>query len=516
VTGPAGDSDPDLPADFDWHPEPDLIDSHDPSSRAALEQLGDATWSTAMDYLFDQAMVRPVGPMDYPELRRAYFGESGLPGPAPTDPATSDEVFREVRERMVPFGYNAQHPRSFSYFTTPPLPMSAAGDALAAWLHQSVDVFHAGPIGTLVEEEVATWLRDLVGIGSGGWGVLTSGGVMANLMALTVMRDVALTRKLGLLAPPRGGQLEGVRVYCSDQAHFSIRRALDILGFPSDTLHVVQSDELFRLGAMAVDEAISDDRTSGLVPLGICAVSGTTNTGSVDDVPGLADVAEREGLWLHVDAAYGGAALLSARDAGRVPGLDRADSVTVDPHKWFFQAFDIGGLVVRRREDLHRTFVRRPEYYRSTRPQDEALSWMEFSVEGTRRFRALKLWMSWKHLGTAGLGHLVERTNDLAARLNDLLAAAPDFEVALDEPELSIVCFRHLPAGVEDGDAIDAHQDALQRGLEVSGEAWVSTTRLRGRTWLRAGVVNHMSTGADLVGLTTSLRAVAASLVPGS
>ena len=324
---------------------------------------------------------------------------------------------------MLPFGYNSQHLRSFSYFTTPPLPMSAAGDALAAWLHQSVDVFHASPIGTLVEEEVATWLRDLVGAGPAGWAVLTSGGVMANIMAMTVVRDIALARMLGLDRSPRGGELDGVRVYCSDQAHFSIRRAVDLLGFPGDTLRVLESDEEFRLPAAAVEAAIAADRAAGLRPLAIAAVSGTTNTGTIDPVPDLADVAEREAVWLHVDAAYGGAALLSERDALLVEGLDRADSVTIDPHKWFFQAFDIGALVVRRREDLHRTFVRRPEYYRSNRPQDEATSWMEYSIEGTRRFRALKLWMSWKHLGTAGFGRLVERTNDLAAELTALLRA---------------------------------------------------------------------------------------------
>jgi glutamate/tyrosine decarboxylase-like PLP-dependent enzyme len=323
------------------------------------------------------------------------------------------------------------------------------------------------------------------------------------------MRDISLADKLGLTTPPRGGRLEGVRIYCSDQAHFSIQRALDVLGFPAGTLHIVQSDDRFRLPAVAVAEAVADDRASGLLPLGICAVSGTTNTGSIDDVPRLADLAEQQELWLHVDAAYGGAALLSARDSGRVPGLDRADSVTIDPHKWFFQAFDIGALVVRRRDDLHRTFIRQPEYYRSTRPQDEALTWMEFSIEGTRRFRALKLWMSWRHLGTAGLGRLVERTNDLAAELSELLRASPDFELALDVPDLSIVCFRHLPPSLDDGDALDAHQDELQRQLEVSGEAWVSTTRLRGRTWLRAGVVNHMSTTADLLALLESLRSAA-------
>jgi glutamate/tyrosine decarboxylase-like PLP-dependent enzyme len=494
--------------DFGWHPEPDLVDFHDPVSRAALADLGAATWTAALDYLYDEAFVRPVSPLDHAALRRAYFGESGRPAAAPTRPATSAEVLDEVRERILPYCYNAHHLRSFSYFTTPPLPMSVAGDALASWLHQSADVFHASPVGTLVEEEVADWLRDLVGFDAQGQAVLTSGGVMANLMALTVMRDVALAARRGLDSAPRGGALHGVRVYCSDQAHFSISRGLDMLGFPPDTLRVLESDDRFRLGAAAVARAVSTDRKSGLLPLAVCAVSGSTNTGSVDDVPGLAELAGCEDLWLHVDAAYGGAALTSARDRGRVAGIELADSVTIDPHKWFFQAIDIGGLVVRRREDLHRTFVRRPEYYRSTRPSEEALSWMELSLEGTRRLRALKLWMSWKHLGTDGFGRLIERTDDLAAALTERLIASADFDVAVEPPDLSIVCFRHRPDGIAD-DVLDDHQDRVQRALEVSGTAWVSTTRLRGRTWLRAGVMNHMSRDADLDALLAAVRVAA-------
>jgi len=276
-------------------------------------------------------------------------------------------------------------------------------------------------------------------------------------------------------------------VYASDQAHFSIGRAIDVLGFPRDTLRVLPSDDAFRLRAEPVTRAVAEDRAAGLTPLAIAAVAGTTNTGAVDDVPALADVAARERLWLHVDAAYGGAARLSPREAPKVPGLELADSITVDPHKWFFQAYDVGGLVVRRREDLHRTFTMSPEYYRAPRPEEQPLDWYQYSLEGTRRFRALKLWTSWKHLGTSGLAALVERNVDLARYLVDALRAK-GFEVV--DPALSIVCFRW-----PDGD--DAAQDALQRALEESGEGWVSTTVLRGRTFLRAGVVNYLSTSAD-------------------
>jgi glutamate/tyrosine decarboxylase-like PLP-dependent enzyme len=494
---------------FEWSPEPELIDVRDETrARPALEALGEQTWREALDWLYGEALRRPMHAQTYPEARETFFGPTHRPAPAPMSPSVWTAVLAEFRSRVAPATYNAQHPGSFSYFTPPPLPSSIAGEVLSQWIHQGVDVWHAGPIGTFVEEEVTAWLRDLVGVGQDGWGVLTSGGVMANVMAMTVARDVWLSRLRGIPGPPRGGQLEGVRVYASDQTHFSIARALGVLGFPDDTLVVIDSDERFRLQAAPVAEAIERDRAAGLTPLAIAAVAGSTNTGSVDDTPGLADVAEREGVWLHVDAAYGGAARLSRRDAHRVPGLERADSVTVDPHKWFFQAYDIGALIVRRREDLLTTFHRSPEYYASNRPDDEPLNWYQYSLEGTRRFRGLKLWMSWKQLGTDGFGALIERNDDLAAYLADRCATEPDFEAMPAEPDLSVVCFRHVPPGHADwpGGAIDDYQARLQRALEVSGEAWVSVTTLRGRTFLRAGVVNYLSTEADVDRMLDALR----------
>jgi glutamate/tyrosine decarboxylase-like PLP-dependent enzyme len=491
---------------FDWHPEPRLIGFRDEAeSREALERLGAATWDAALDYLYGEAMRRPVSGDDYPSMRRAFFGPSNAPAPAPAEPQTADSILGEFRERIAPFVFNSQNPGSYSYFTPPPLPISIAGEVLSQWVSQGVDVWAAGPVAAFVEEEVSAWLRGLVGFDEQGWSVLTSGGVMANIMALTVARDIHLPRVMGLDAPPRGSALEGVRVYASDQAHFSIARALDVLGFPPEALRIVPSDEDFRLRGGPVEEAIAKDRAEGLTPLAIAAVAVSTNTGSVDRVGELADVADRDGLWLHVDAAYGGAARFSARVAPRVPDLERADSVTIDPHKWFFQAYDIGALVVRRRDDLRRTFTRSPEYYRHPRPEDAPLNWMEYSIEGTRRFRALKLWMSWKHLGTPGFGRLIEHNVDLAAHLARRCREAPDLDVAPPDPELSVVCFRHLPSGLS-GEDLDRYQDRLQLALEASGEGWVSTTRLRGRTYLRAGIVNYLSTPADADRLLDALR----------
>jgi aromatic-L-amino-acid/L-tryptophan decarboxylase len=487
-------------------PEPELVDIRDESvSRPALDRFGRALWDEALRYLFEDAASRPLRQLPYGELRSAFYGPSREPAPAPEKAAPSDEVLAEFRERVAPYVFNSQHPGSYSYFTPPPLPMSVGGELLAQWVNQGVDVWAAGPIGALVEEEVTTWLRTLIGFGEGSWAVLTSGGVMANLMALTVARDVHLARLLGLGDPPRAAGLQGARVYASDQAHFSIARALDILGFPPETLRIVPSDDQFRLHAEPVAKAIAEDRAAGVLPFAIAPVVGSTNTGSIDLTEELADLAEREDLWLHVDAAYGGAARFSSRVAPRVPALERADSVTIDPHKWFFQAYDIGALVVKRREDLQRTFHRMPEYYRHPNPADAPLNWFEYTLEGTRRLRGLKLWLSWKHLGTAGFARLIEHNVDLAEYLAARCREAPDFDVAPVKPELSVVCFRHLPDGLEN-DELDAYQDALQLALEASGEAWVSTTKLRGMTYLRAGIVNYLSTEADVDRMLETLR----------
>jgi len=478
----------------EWHPEPELIDTRDPErSRAALERLGERTWAEALDWLYGPASDRPTAPDLYPDMRRAFFGEDGSPGPAPAEGRASDEVLAEFRERLAPFAYAAQHPGSYSYFTPPPLPMSIAGETLAQWLNQGIDVWLSGMAAPFVEEEVVRWLCDLSGYGADAWGVLTSGGVMANIMALTVARDIHLMKLLGVDEPPRGTQLDGVRVYASDQTHFSVERAVDMLGFPEGTLRIVPTDDAFRLQAEPVAAAIAEDRAAGLTPLAISAVAGSTNTGSIDDVPALADLAEREALWLHVDAAYGAAARLSAREAHKLPALERADSLTVDPHKWLFQSYDIGGLLVKRREDLLRTFHREPEYYAVWGPEERPLHWYQYSLEGTRRFRALKLWLSWKHLGSDGFARLIDRNVDLA---HHLTSRAKELGFEVITPELAVVCMRLTPPGM-DPERTDELQRRLQRALEVSGVGWLSTTMLLGRTWLRAGVINYLSTDAD-------------------
>ncbi len=505
---------------FAWHPEPESIGiRHEALSRETLERLGRETWDVALDYLYGEAVRRAMGePTGYGDVRRAFYGPSGGPGPAPRQATPAAELLDDFRARLAPLQLNAWHPRTFSYFTPPPLIMSILGELLTQVAQQGVDVWHAGPSAAFVEEEVVRWLCDLAGYGPQSFGLLTSGGVMANFIAMALVRDVQLRAALEADRPPRGAALENARLYTSDQTHFSIARALDELGFPPETLVVVPADDRFRLQAGPVAKAIAVDRAAGRTPLAIVAAAGSTNTGSIDALDDLADLAAHERLWLLVDAAYGGAVRLSQRDAARVPALERADSVTVDPHKWFFQAYDVGALVVRDGRHLSATFDRSPEYYRGgetaqTGDADDThagqLNFYKLGFEGTRRWRALKLWLSWRHLGTDGLGRLVEMTNDLAAHLAARVAESTDFEALPAEPDLSVVCFRHRPPGLNDGPDLDTHQDRLQADLEASGDGWLSTTRLRGETWLRAGIVNYLATEADVDRLLATLRRLA-------
>ena len=289
---------------------------------------------------------------------------------------------------------------------------------------------------------------------------------------------------------------------------------------------MIAADELFRLRGAPVAEAIASDRAAGLTPLAISAVAGSTNTGAVDALPELADVAEREGLWLHVDAAYGGAARLSTKLAARVPDLHRAHSVTVDPHKWFFQAYDIGGLLVRDGSHLGQTFGgRRPEYYRDAEGQvagrdvdhDEdagQLSFYKLGFEGNAPLAGAEAVAVVEAPRDQGLARLVETTVDLAAHLCRRCAEADDFEALPEDAELSVVCFRHLPGGRDaalqmPSAELDAHQDRLQAALEASGDGWLTTTRLRGATYLRAGIVNYLATEADIDRLLDTLRRLA-------
>ena len=337
------------------------------------------------------------------------------------------------------------------------------------------------------------WLCDLCGYGEAAWGVLTSGGVMANIMAITVARDVHLAKLLGTEELPRGARLEGARIYASDQTHFSVERAVDLLGFPEGTLRIVPSDDGFRLRAEPVAAAIVEDRAAGLTPFAISAVAGSTNTGSVDDVSALADLAEREGLWLHVDAAYGAAARLSGREAHKMPGPRTRGLAHRRPAQVALPAVRHRRAA---REASRRSASHLPPRARVLRDLGSRGASAPLVPVLARGHPAIPCSQALAVVEAPRLRRL--RTSDRAKRRPRPASRRSGEELGFEviEPELAVVCLRLAPSGL-DPERTDELQRRLQRALEVSGVGWLSTTTLRGGTWLRAGVINYLSTETD-------------------
>ncbi len=312
-----------------------------------------------------------------------------------------------------------------------------------------------------------------------------SGGSEANLTALAVARDRRLGGPLG----------EGV-VLCSDQTHSSVERAIRVLGFTSEQLRRVAVDDRFRMSPAALEEAIVRSRGEGLRPFAVVANAGTTSTGAVDPLAVVADLSARHGLWLHVDAAYGGAALLAAEGRERLAGIERADSVALDPHKWLFQPFETGCLVVRDRALLKRSFEMHPVYLKNAEGSEDEPNPSDYGMKLSRQFNALKLWLSLQVFGVAAFRRAVQKGMDHARTAEALLRESADWEV-VTPAELGIVTFRFAPEGIERG-RVDELQPLLMRDMIEDGFAFLSQTTLAGRPVLRLCTINPRTTVEDL------------------
>ena len=527
-------TDPSAASPFRWHPEPDSSASATPRPRArpSTGRRGDLDGVARLALRPGAWSARWACRPATPSCAAPTSGRRAEPGRAPDEPATLQAVLDEFATRIAPHTLNSFHPRALSYFTPPPLIASIVGEVLAQWTNQGVDVWHAGPVAAFVEEEVGRWLCDLVGYGEGSFGLLTSGGVMANFIALALVRDVHLRALTGAARPPRGAALEGVRVYASDQAHFSIARALDELGFPPETLALVPADDAFRLhaapGRRGHRRAIAP-QACGRWPSPPSPGRPTRAPSTWSrSWPALAatrgPVAPRRRGVRRRGAACPPATRTGFR-ASTSPTASRSipTSGSSRPTTWA-RCSSATGATCARPSTAHPSTTaaarRRSGPARTGDHADAAdahagqLNFYKLGFEGTRRFRGLKLWATWKHLGTSGLGRLIERNDDIAAYLAARCAEADDLEALPERPELSVVCFRHLPGGSAAANAmapadLDAHQDRLATALEQSGDGWLSTTSLRGRTWLRAGIVNYLTGEADIDRLLATLRRLA-------
>jgi glutamate/tyrosine decarboxylase-like PLP-dependent enzyme len=390
----------------------------------------------------------------------------------------------EIEEKLLPACTHVGHPGYLGLITPSPTPAGVLADLVASALNQNPGAYSIGPGAVALERRVVRWLCELAGFGVGSGGQLTSGGMMANFIGLKLARDAVSGDR---------AQREGVRerwaVYTSEERHVSVDKAVDAVGLGRESLRALPTDANYQLRMDALEKAIAADRSLGVRPLAVVGLAGTTNLGAVDPLGAIRKVCDRHRMWLHVDAAYGGGMLLSREHPGVLAGVELADSITIDPHKWFYAPLDAGAILVKDAAQLTRSFGLKPSYLTDELDKDgERYQYYVHGFEQSRRFRALKVWMSFKRYGAREIGSWIDANIAQAVRLHELAEASADFESAT-APRMSGVCLRYAPEGLDEERSARLHQRVAQR-LEELGRFWFSTTVMKGRTWLRINIVN--------------------------
>ena len=464
------------------------------------ERLGRAATEIISAYV-RQLDVMPVTSEATPVDLVKLFDE-----PLPLEGDSSDEIFSRFQTEIVPHVMQIPSPRYYGLFNPTPLPIAVWADALASAINQNGAAWRNSPSASIVEARVLAWLCELVGYDERSFGTLTSGGSEANLIGLKCARDHAHSkvRDEGVRAAP--GNLI---VYASEQSHYSLEKSVDILGLGRTALRKIETDEQYHISVKALRDAIASDNEDGNIPCCIAGAAGATSTGIVDPLEELAEIAREFNCWFHVDAAYGGALAFSDKHRSRLCGIERADSITIDPHKWMFVPFACGAVLVRGGGRVLRdAFDITPEYLSEERGgTDVEYDFFRYGQLGTRRFNALKIWMALKFMGTHGyrkvIEHQIELTHYLAGRLDEL----KDFE-RTGEIETAVCCFRFLPEEVrsQSVESQDDLQRQLQQRIERSREAWLSTTVLKGRRALRVNVNSYLTERRHIDDLVELLR----------
>lgn len=459
-----------------------------------------AAWAArAADWALTHFATLPDQPVGTTATRAAM--EALLREPPPEAGQDFNSVLHEFETRVTPHAFRTNHPRFLAFVPSAPCFPAVLAEWLCAAANFFCGVWLEAPGPTQVELLVLDWFKDFLGCPAGAGGVLTSGGSEANLTALVVARDrlPAADRRLAVL-------------YVSVHRHWSVDRAANVIGLHPDQIRPVPADSDFRLTVDSLDQAVRRDRAAGHLPWCAVANAGATNTGAVDPLRPLADYCRSEGIWFHVDAAYGWAAALTPAGARDLDGIGCADSITFDPHKWFGQTFEVGGLLVRDGRLLPATFALRPDYLQDVVPADEEVNFCDRGIALTRRFRALKIWLSVKVLGVAWFRGLADRCCRLAHYAQLTLEQTGDFEI-LCPRNLSIVCFRYVPRGRRMTDAqLDALNLAMLEELRKTGRAFLSSTRLNGRVAVRICFINWRTTSGDVDEIVRLLREIGGRL----
>ena len=397
-----------------------------------------------------------------------------------------------------------QNGRFFGYVLGSGEPVAAVADLLASVLNQNVTAWRSGPAAVVIEQTVMGWLAQAIGCPD-FLGYLTGGGSSANLMGLTMAREAKA-------AANETGIATGGVVYASDEVHMSIPKSVALLGIGRDNLRRIPTDASFRMIPAELETRILQDRAAGCTPLAVVASAGTVNTGAVDPLQKIAEIAHRAGAWFHIDGAYG--ALAAMADRQKFQGLELADSISLDPHKWLYQPLDCGALLYRSSEPAQKAFAHSGAYARSLNADPlEGFAFFEESLELSRRFRALKLWLSLRYHGFAAFRESIGKDLAHARRLADAIRKEPRLQL-LAPVELSAVCFRYSGTGELAEEELNRFNLALMKRVVERGRVYLSNALLHGKFCLRACIVNHRTTDADIDAVIPEVLAAAKQIQP--
>src|SRR6266481_2297134 len=452
-----------------------------------------------------QFMIDYLGGLrDRPVYRQTSSREirSGFDSKLPTKGIDFDSLLKIFRDTIVPFSRQNAHPRMFGYVQSPGTPIAAFADLLASTLNANLTVWRSAPAPVEVERLTINWIRQILGFNAEAGGLFVSGGSMANLAAIAAARQTK---------DSSSGRL---RMYASSETHFSIAKAAELLGIGRQNVRHVAVDEHFRIRMDDLISKITADLEAGHLPFCVVANAGTVNTGAVDSLAEIREVANRFQLWMHVDGSYGAFAVLAKSARELFAGIEQADSIALDPHKWLYLPVDVGCVIYRVPEIARAAFAHEAEYTRIIGEKaDEAFAFWDYGPELSRRFRALKVWMVLKGVGLESLSEAIESNLACARYFESLVRTSDDFEMIVPV-ELSIFCFRHVPIQLrnESPEAIDAFNERLLIALQRDGSSYLSNATLGGRFALRGCVLNYRTTLRDMEILLDDLRRVAGSL----
>jgi aromatic-L-amino-acid/L-tryptophan decarboxylase len=480
----------------------------------APETLDPADWASAAALahrIVDDAVAHLSGLRERPVWRPLPGAvDAAFRAPLPGGPMPAEDVYDFVRRNVLAYPMGNNHPRFWSWYMGAGNFTGALADFIAAV--QGSNLGGGRHAAALLDQQLVAWLREAVGYPGDAGGTLTSGGSMANLIGLTVARNVMAgidVREEGVAAIARP-----MRFYASDQVHSCHRKALEALGLGNRALVRVPGDAAMRIDLVALGEAIARDRAAGLMPACIIGTAGTVNSGAVDDLDALADLAAREGMWFHVDGCIGALMALAPQNAWRVKGLSRADSIALDPHKWLHAPFEVGCALVRDRQAHRDAFAVSPEYLQGTDRGLASGEWLhEFGLQTSRGFAALKVWMALKEHGAERFGRLIDRNIAQAAALAELVRASPPLELVA-EPEINIVCFRYAPPGMAEAELKRINVEIMLR-LQEAGIAALSDTTIGTTHCLRAAICNHRTRDDDLDLLVREMLRIGAAVAAG-